>query len=146
MINLQKLVATVLLVVACGLSDAQESSRRDGNWWRGEQRISKSTYVVGFFDGMELGRNFSYWKFANNKLAANSVALVNESYAEYVDKYFKNVSNVQLVDGLDVFYADFRNRSILVHNAVWIVTHQISGLPQERVDEMIENWRKNSTR
>jgi hypothetical protein len=102
--------------------------------------------MVGFFDGMELGNRFSYWSFVNDKKAGDAMKRVADSYDEYVNKYFKNVTSGQLADGLDSFFTDFRNRSILVHNAVWLVVNQAAGVPQEQVDLMIENWRRNSTK
>jgi hypothetical protein len=36
--------------------------RRDGNWWQEQSRGMRISYMVGFFDGMELGHNFLFWK------------------------------------------------------------------------------------
>jgi hypothetical protein len=123
-----------------------EDNRRDGNWWRDQDRLTRSVYIIGFFDGMDLGKNFSYWKFANKKEMNSCMGKVAESYNEYSAKYFKNVTNMQLVDGLDSFYADFRNRSIQVADTVWLVVNSIAGTPQEKLDLMIENWRRNANR
>ncbi len=49
-----------------------------------------------------------------------------ESYADYSSKYFKNVTNVQIVDGLDSFYTNFRNRYTRVADAVWLVVNRIA--------------------
>lgn len=138
--------ASIFLSASAQDAGQLDPGKLDGNWWRGQNQAFKFSYMVGFFNGMELGNKFSYWKFSNDKTATNSVDLVNESYTEYLNKYFKNVSNAQIADGLDAFYADFRNRSILVHNAIWLVTNQIAGVPTEKVNAMIESWRKNSKR
>jgi len=106
----------------------------------------QANYMVGFFDGMELGHEFSYWSFVNDKKAGDALKRVSNSYDEYLAKYFKNVTNGQIVDGLDSFYADFRNRSISVNNAAWLVVNQISGTPKEQIEAMIENWRRNSAK
>jgi hypothetical protein len=65
-------------------------------------------------------------------------------YREYDKKFFANVSNGQIVDGLDQFFSDYRNRRIRVHNAVWLVTNGIAGTPEAELQQMIESWRKNS--
>jgi hypothetical protein len=135
-----------ILALCIGPAFAQESTRRDGNWWRTQLRASQVSYMVGFFDGIELGNRFSYWSFANDQKATESLKRVFDSYEEYVDKYLKNVTSGQMVDGLDTFYSDFRNRSILVHNAVWLVANQVAGVPQDRIDSMIESWRRNSSK
>jgi len=105
--------------------------------------FTRSVYVIGFFDGMDLGHNFSYWNFTKDKKMNACMLMVGESYADYSSKYFTNVTNGQLVDGLDSFYADFRNRSIRVADAVWLVVNGIAGTPQEELDTIIENWRRN---
>ena len=120
------------------------SDQRDGNWWRQQQYETKLTYIVGFFDGMELGKNFSYWNFTNDADKKECHEAVSNSYKEYTRKYFQNVSNDQLVDGLNRFYEDFRNRRILLHNAVWLIVNEISGTPEIKMKHMIENWRKNA--
>ena len=120
------------------------SDQRDGNWWRQQHYETKLTYIVGFFDGMELGKNFSYWNFTNDADKKECLEAVSNSFKEYSRKYFSNVSNIQLVDGLNTFYEDFRNRRILLQNAVWLVVNEISGTPEIEMKHMIENWRKNA--
>jgi hypothetical protein len=142
---LASLVITFLvMVLPVGLM--AEDNRRDGNWWLSQDRVTRSAYITGFFDGMDLGNAFSYWEFVNKKEMAPCMQQVFKSYGEYNDKYFKNVTNLQLVDGLDTFYADFRNRSILVHGAVWLVVNSIAGTPQKELDSLIDNWRRNANR
>ena len=133
----------VCVLFALPVLSAAEENRRDGNWWLEQDRLTRSLYVIGFFDGMDLGHNFSYWAFSKDKNMADCMIKVGDSYAEYISKYFKNVTNRQIVDGLDSFYTDFRNRRILVSNAVWLVVNAIAGTPQESLDRMIENWRRN---
>jgi hypothetical protein len=138
----QILLLICLLTIVPALSVAEEN-RRDGNWWREQDRFTRSVYIIGFFDGMDLGHNFSYWDFVKDKEMNACMGKVAESYADYSSKYFKNVTNVQLVDGLNSFYTDFRNRSIRIADAVWLVVNGIAGTPQEKLDSMIENWRRH---
>lgn len=142
--HIHRLALLLLLAFSLNTAQAQETTRRDGNWWRSQGPSVQISYMVGFFDGMELGHHFSYWSFVADKKAGAAVKRVSSSYDEHKRKYFNNVTNVQLVDGLNAFYADFKNRSILVHDAVWLVVIQISGLPQEQFDSMVENWRRSS--
>jgi len=137
------LLLICILVILPTLSSADEG-RRDGNWWREQGRNNHFSYVVGFFDGMDLGHKFSYWKFIGNKKTATCFGPVTKSYEEYCSKYFNHVTNVQIVDGLDSFYEDYKNRSIQVCDAVWLVVNGIAGTPQEKLDKMIENWRRSA--
>jgi hypothetical protein len=133
----------IFVLFALPVLASAEENRRDGNWWREQDRLTRSVYVIGFFDGMDLGHNFSYWAFVKDKKMNACMGKVAESYADYGSKFFKNATNGQIVDGLDSFYADFRNRSIRVADAVWLVVNGIAGTPQEELDTMIENWRRN---
>lgn len=143
-VMLQTVLLICILFTLPALSAAEEN-RRDGNWWQIQNANSHYSYLTGFFDGMELGNNFSYWDFINDKKKMHDCFWnLSKSYTEYTSKYFKNVTNVQLVDGLDTFYADFRNRRILVSNAVWLVVNGIAGTPQKKLDTLIESWRSNT--
>ena len=118
-----------------------QDTRRDGNWWMQQSGLTKTSYVVGFFDGMDLGKQFSGWKYEEDDAF---ISRVMQSFAFYDDKFLKDVTNDQLADGLDVFYKDFRNRKILVHRAVWLTLNSIAGTPQAELDKLVENFRKNA--
>jgi hypothetical protein len=136
------LVGFVLLL--CVPISRNDTNRRDGNWWRELDRPQKVNYMVGFFAGMRLGHNFSYWPLDRDSKNADVVAKVDAGYTEYETKYLGNVTNIQLVDGLDTFFSDYRNRRIETANAVWLVLNEISGKPDAEMQTMIESWRKNS--
>ena len=62
-------IAFVLLV--CGIAAARNEpgQRRDGNWWREMGSGEQFVYITGFFDGMDLGNNFSYWGIMDKQKA-----------------------------------------------------------------------------
>jgi hypothetical protein len=138
-------VAVLTLLVLPVYAHAQEE-RRDGNWWVGETPNTKLNYAVGFFDGMELGHDFSYWGIVKDPKKEKCLVDVRTSFDDSSAKFFSHVSNYQLVDGLDTFYKDYRNRKIRAPDAVWIVVNEIAGTPQSEVDKMIEGWRQNSSK
>ena len=139
-------IITIVALALCLNAQADEN-RRDGNWWRAETEATRTVYVVGFFDGLELGHNFSFWatKTADGKMDMEAASKALTSFLEYKDKYLKNVKSGQLADGLTSFYEDFRNRSITISDAVWIVLNSIAGKPQTELDKMIENFRKSAS-
>ena len=100
--------------------------------------------MLGFFDGMPLGNRFSFWDFAHTKEKDACSADAVESFKTFTDKYVRNVTNEQIADGLNTFYADYRNRSILIHDAVWLALNSIAGTPQAELDKMIESFRKTA--
>jgi hypothetical protein len=136
------LVASLVLIWGVTDISAQAVDRRDGNWWIRLAKADKAWYVIGFFDGMELGFRFSYWGIKDEKKIGTAFD-VGISYSNYLKKYLSNVTSGQLVDGLDSFYSDFRNRRISMHGAVWLVVNSIVGTPKEELDKMIEGWRKD---
>lgn len=88
---------TIFLFLAFSIcfSVPAAGDRRDGNWWRTLPESTRLNYVTGFFDGMPLGRDFSIWgNLPQNELVFNKANLkALESYNEYLEKYFSNVTN-----------------------------------------------------
>jgi hypothetical protein len=142
---IRMLAVLIFLCAAAPFCRNQEYDRRDGNWWRQLDPVSRANYVAGFLDGMELGNKFSVWGIgpgdANCKDAAK---LVEGSYSDYRGKYLARVTNIQILDGLDGFYSDARNRSILTNGAIWLVLNQIAGKPRAEMQALVEKWRNNA--
>jgi hypothetical protein len=118
-----------------------ETERHDGNWWVLGSRTEKDNYIIGFFDGMELGNNSSYWNFP--KEDSDCFRKVDKSYHEYHKRYFTNVTSGEIVNGLNSFYSDFKKRRILVPDAIWLVVNGIAGMAKEELEKMTESFRKN---
>jgi len=126
---------------------AQQLERRDGNWWREVDQNDRLRYAVGFMDGMELGKDFCVWGMSKtDKTAQNCKGSVVASYSEMSGRYFGSVTSGQLCDGLNDFYDDYRNRSLLIFAAVWLVIQGIAGVSKDQLDKSTEQWRKNASR
>lgn len=138
--NTVKLIVLLFFFVS-GIAHAND---RNGNWWRNLDPMQKVMYVNGFFDGTDLGYSFATWKMVGDKSSLDAKKRASDSFSEHNKRYLSNVTVNQVVDGLDVFYSDFRNRSISTFGATWLVLVQIAGDPN--VDEMINSWRKNASR
>ncbi len=152
---LRALKITFFLLLLINLAENSNHSwaddkRRDGNWWMAQKLPGKLFFIDGFFDGLNLGNNFSYWGFyePDNKSGVDKKCFENvlKSFGEHYNKYFKNVTASQLVDGLDTFYSDYKNRRILVADGVWLVLNGIAGTPRDQLEKMIENWRTNAAK
>ncbi len=139
-------LGTILLFGALWHQPAScQEIRRDGNWWRTTNLDVRKSYMVGFFDGLVLGRNFSYWNLngKDGKLDNLETSRVMHSFDESY-KLIERTTNGQFVDGQDKFYEDYRNRRIMLSNAVWIVARSISGASDKDMDILIENFRKTA--
>lgn len=141
---MRRIFLTALLIAASSVVSSADI-RHDGNWWQTQGDASKATYIGGFFDGMYLGGNFAIWKYINGtKAQVAATAQASEAYDDYIKRYFSNVTVGQIKDGLDGFYADFRNRRILIHGAIWLVSNGIAGTPEEEIKRLTESWRKSA--
>ena len=142
--------AQIALVMFClfltaPLTRDQEFNRRDGNWWKGIDRVNKGYYLVGLLDGVELGNRLSLAGIDSNAKDYKEVSeRVTTSFSEQRAKYLASVTLIQLSDALDVFYADSANRQIVVYDAVWLVLHQIAGTPEPEMHTLIESYRKSA--
>ncbi|CAG1064500.1 hypothetical protein BAC1_00057 [uncultured bacterium] len=48
-----------------------------------------------------------------------------------------NISNAQIVDGLNQLYQDFKNQNIPLNDAIYVVKRQISGYSQEEIERVL---------
>ncbi|WP_455231008.1 hypothetical protein [Geopseudomonas aromaticivorans] len=134
------LAALFLLIEAASASD-----RRDGNWWLQLDEVSKIFYVVGLIDGSELGKKLStYGCFDDQEdfssKEAECLSPILSSYNKHVERFIAGKPNKQFLDGLNSFYADYRNRNILTHDAILVVFRSIIGDPG--VETLTNNLRK----
>ena len=143
---MKKFLRQILLVILLITSSTRvfAEDRRDGNWWMGIQQIGKVHYMIGLFDGSVLGGQFAYWDYAGAKDPASQAATQKalSSFQKYSEKYMVNVTSGQLVDGVDAFYSDYKNRSIRIQDAAWIILKGIAGEPPTEAE--LNVWRQNA--
>jgi hypothetical protein len=116
--------SVMILVLVAAICYAQE--RRDGNFWRGgicpgcdaaATKTLKTVYITGMLDG----------------------ALLNlpEDF-----KVLQHVTIGQVMDGMDRFYGEYRNRSIGVSDALVVVAMEIRGDSPEKIAAHIADVRR----
>jgi hypothetical protein len=111
------LVGTAVCVSSLALS----AESRDGRWWLKLSALEKAIYTSGMRDGVNVGEGIS-----------PDPELFTSRAAELLAK--KNTK--QLVDGIDHFYSDFRNRSIPTYAALWMVAMEINGVDARKIEDM----------
>ena len=143
--NGRRLLLFVMLCASC-LPALAQNSRRDGNWWRQRSEGERAGYMLGFFDGITLGYHFSFWGLEDKsgKLDVAMSNKVGDSYDLMIGRYTKGVDNLQISDGLTKFYEDYRNRTILISDGVWLVLNAISGKSEPEMETLTENYRKHT--
>jgi hypothetical protein len=61
-----------------------------------------------------------------------------------LDRYnIVEISNSQLVAGLDALYADFKNKRLKIHDTIYVVTKQIKGASPEEIEAVLQFLRSD---
>jgi hypothetical protein len=156
-----KWTPSIMLLGLTLIGPACADERHDGNWWHTLElknvadsdvrapmvRIVKLTYITGFADGMDLGHLFTVLGSPKDKASEREQAhdAGGRSYQYHQERHhIATITTEQLADGLDSFYADYRNRSILICNAIFVVSLKIAGDPDKEADTITENLRQSA--
>ncbi len=99
----------------------------------------KQRYIAGISDGI----NFAFMVLSQDKnVDKKCPTVVDGSYKATMEKYFTNITDSQLSNGLDVFYSNYENQNISIDKAFWIVLKKIHNDPEKEISELIKTWRK----
>ncbi len=121
---------------------AQDGDRLDGNYWNNLDKTNKYFYLKGYFDGINLGYKLSIWGVDSSKIDC-ALEVVN-SFNEHTSNYLQHVTGTQMLDGLDEFYKDYRNRNIMIKDSIWLILNSIAGKSEQEMQLMIETYRENA--
>lgn len=151
------LVIGVFLLTTC-ITTAQAQVRFDGNWWEGLSKddsvvtlLVKEAYVSGLVDGRGtlkiLIRPYLVYEDSVASVATKHhypaiTQAFDIAFAILDSSEFRNMTIGQIVDGLDSFYSDFRNRRIEVYQAFVFVIYEIDGTPQGWLDNYLQELRQ----
>jgi hypothetical protein len=125
----QAIFLTVLLAASAALACGQARDRSDGYWWLDLNPEWKVAYVQGFDEG----------------ISAVCQAIAPGAHPDHpcqqqglVRLYIYPGSNItygQIDDGLDHFYEDYRNRSVLVASAIPYVLLELKGADPQALEK-----------
>lgn len=115
------IICCLILIKSLAYADSQNP---DGNDWKTLDKDWKIGYVNGFVDG------------------TNGMFLGIYSIGERPDKkllgyVITGVTLGQLIDGIDSLYLDFKNRSIPLVFAIYVVNKQIKGTSQDDIERIL---------
>ena len=116
--------AAALLVTS---SFAEET--HDGNWWRAQHKEVKAGYVTGMTDGLYIGVAI-FGKAILGKLDITPNADVMDLLHKSPQGLFGDVKVGPIIDAIDRFYSDVRNRSI---PSYYVVKMQIASTPDKQI-------------
>ncbi len=93
----------------------------DGDFWIPRTQDTKLMYVIGFVDGRNDGIN---------DLAEVLGTTIDDPR---VSKLGSKITTGQMVDGVDEFYKDWRNRQVLLRDAMQYVEDEARGKDDSKV-------------
>ncbi|TAN35383.1 hypothetical protein EPN27_03965 [Patescibacteria group bacterium] len=159
------LILCVLLLPVAVYADKQDISDMDGTDWTEWQSFQKYSFISGFMAGADnvVTNNiqtqdskydsdmaskvfYSYIvlddKKPKNSFSRKEVALLlgNQTEGLNIGLYryaILGITNGQLVEGLNTFYGDFKNKQIKLRDAVYVVKQQIKGASPEEVEAIL---------
>jgi len=139
------------LVVGAGLAHGQVRDDHNGYWWLQQDRLSKLGWLMGFADGVEAQRDSVIAACLDQGSTEASTAAQRQSVVEVCNNnawrnFFlpPKVTFRQVIDGIDHFYADDRNKSLGVDVAVLYVYMQRNGASQAVLDDYCRKARKKT--
>jgi len=140
-VKLMKIILLIFLFSAITFSQSEDVI--NGNWWlKQETKNDKLTFLLGFVSGKygELEIILDLLPKTNPyKISRDSIIIF--SAAEF--RQVQNISRLQIIDGLDSIYSDYKNRRIKILHAIEIVTKQINGFSEEEITKLLNKFRKN---
>lgn len=131
----KNIISIAIVLFLSNFGNVYSEENKDGNWWRTLSTEQKIYYLNGIIDGLELGQTFLSMNERKNRTEVIVTYFLNK------EKYFEDVTFTQLIDGLEVFFSDFRNRCIKTNLGIFIVLKMIRGDSEEEIKTMINNLR-----
>lgn len=147
-------------------ADKQDISTMDGTDWAEWTMLQKHSFISGFIAGSAyvLRNNIQpqddkydsdkaskmfwvYWvpddKKPKNTFSRNEVSLLLGNQAEGLNASLYRyaiieITNGQLVEGLNAFYSDFKNKQIKLSDAVYVVKKQVKGASAEDIETVLQ--------
>lgn len=130
-----------------------EENKIDGYFWEKFTPREKYTFIVGYVEGIS---------FLNLEIRHQMdvlVALYDMEKTEgnkYLSKYGKETKDYyennyqyfgipyrQLIDGLDKIYSDFKNKSIKINDALFLVKSMLEGTNEQEIERRMIFLRKS---
>lgn len=126
-------------------SEWRKESAVDGHEWGSMPIDAKTGWVVGFRGGLNQAISEGFLFRTAQEVAQTIKSRGLEDPGEERATQFVNIcertlnlseiTDDQLIAGLDKFYKDYRNKGIMGREAIYIVKLEVMGAPQEFIDE-----------
>lgn len=143
-------VATVALLVPSALAAADRTDL-DGYSWEKLDASFKLGWVSGYAQAMDLAGSLQMVTCASNmpmyvkefpntdpKVILQKMCLSDTQFD------YEGIPMGQLVDGINAFYKDYRNKQLPMSSAIQYARDAIKGKPTQELDSEVAAWRRCS--
>jgi hypothetical protein len=125
------------VMLFCGLflfasicfAEERDLGKQNGYDWEGFNLWQKAGYASGFINGTAKAYGELYWYVHTSKFQLKD----NPIKIEELIPVWK-VTIGQIVEGVDAFYNDYKNKQILIQDAIYVVCKEVKGESQEKIE------------
>jgi hypothetical protein len=146
------LMVLMLVLTLAGTAPGQEKDR-NGYWWVNQTQEFRSGFVLGYAMAMGVNSDAAWMKCVEAKRGGADVkkASVEEWQAcmetpEVVRLSYSGIRPSQLVEGVDEFYKDFRNKNIVVELAMRYVKDELRRMTDKELQDELSDFRKTANK
>jgi hypothetical protein len=132
-----KILTLVALTVFSAITPS--FAEDNGYWWREQKAPIKAAYVSGMIKGLRFGAE-QMQTMAETMNPKDTFML--ETASVVAKQYRHEFTAKQLVDGMNRFYSDEKNRNIKTYCALHIVDMQLSGASKLELESVTRNIRE----
>jgi hypothetical protein len=134
-------VSFVALLLATTTTTIDSGKAKNGYWWTTFDEPEKLAFVQGYIEGLSRANVLlrGSVNFDDSKIVHK---VSKEPVTSYLD--FSEISYGQYIQGLDVFYSDYRNKRINFNAAILYIRDQVRGIAQTELDKRLEGMRKGA--
>ena len=147
MMTNRRTVLTALIILFSVTYAFADEVKYDGDFWRQRNRATKELIVYAVFWGSEAGQNRVFAEVVLNR-GGKSIEVECANAVSYVLKTLEDeriaIHTGQVVDNMDKFYSDPKNKSLRLKWAFLVAMEQVTGRPDEEIRQLIEEIRKKA--
>lgn len=129
-----------------------KSSAHEGYWWNSLSAANKVGFVLGYTEASSYARDVAFFRCLADgnggvipEHAPSNTELDRCSKKVDVEINFPSFNGVtisQILEGVDKFYGDYRNKTIRVNLALRFANDELSGKSAGDVQTEVEGWRR----
>jgi hypothetical protein len=143
-----------LALMLSGATARAQVTKHDGYWWSGESESFKLGFATGYAMAMTGNSDAAVLRCieAKNggtlpeKYPGNEALIACQQTPEVEGLNYSNLQIGQLVEGLDEFYKEFRNKNILVDVAMRYVKDELRGKSTKELEDELAAFRQSANK